>query len=95
MAALPIGHWNYRSDGPSIVHMAPTAQDFHFAFGLGDSNTTISTIDADGVAFAAIQALRELAARQDAVIAQQQHEIESLRSRLEQLESLMLDRRNR
>ena len=33
------------------------AQDFHAAFGLGKNETTISSIDADGVALAAIKAL--------------------------------------
>jgi len=27
------------------------AQDFHAAFGLGETDTTIATVDADGVAF--------------------------------------------
>jgi hypothetical protein len=35
--------------------MGPTAQDFRAAFGLGPNDTTISVVDADGVALAAIQ----------------------------------------
>jgi hypothetical protein len=35
------------------------AQDFHAAFGLGESDRTITTVDADGVALAAIQGLNE------------------------------------
>jgi len=34
------------------------AQDFSAAFGLGQGETTISTVDADGVALAAIKALK-------------------------------------
>jgi hypothetical protein len=49
------------------------AQDFHNLFGYGDDETTISTIDPDGVALAAIQEL----------IKQNQE----LRSRVESLES--------
>jgi len=33
------------------------AQDFHRLFGYGDDETTISTIDPDGVSLAAIQEL--------------------------------------
>jgi hypothetical protein len=33
------------------------AQDFAAAFALGENDTTISTVDADGVALAAIQGL--------------------------------------
>ena len=35
------------------------AQDFYAAFGVGKNETTITTIDADGVALAAIQALHQ------------------------------------
>ncbi|HEU0300423.1 MAG TPA: hypothetical protein VFR37_13230, partial [Longimicrobium sp.] len=35
----------------------PTAQDFHAAFGLGHDERSIGTVDADGVALAAAQAL--------------------------------------
>ena len=37
--------------------MGPTAQDFRAAFGLGDFPLRINTIDADGIALAAINAL--------------------------------------
>jgi len=37
--------------------MGPLAQDFFAAFGLGEDDKHITTIDADGVALAAIQAL--------------------------------------
>ncbi len=35
------------------------AQDFHAASGLGDDDKTISTLDSDGVMYAAIQGLVE------------------------------------
>jgi hypothetical protein len=35
------------------------AQDFHAAFGLGPDDKHISSVDADGVALAAIQGLNE------------------------------------
>ncbi len=40
--------------------MGPMAQDFYAAFGLGIDDKHIVTVDADGVAFAAIQGLYEL-----------------------------------
>lgn len=55
--SLPIYEWNYRSEGTGVRHVGPMAQDFHDAFSLGDNEKTISTVDADGVAIAAIQAL--------------------------------------
>jgi len=35
------------------------ARDFHAAFGLGESEKRINTVDADGVALAAIQGLNQ------------------------------------
>ncbi|HUU95494.1 MAG TPA: peptidase S74, partial [Phycisphaerae bacterium] len=47
----------YKAQDASIRHMGPMAQDFHAAFGLGEDPLRISTIDADGVALAAVKAL--------------------------------------
>jgi hypothetical protein len=57
LTAMPIRTWNYRSEDPTVRHMGPTAQDFRAAFGLGDGDKAIATVDADGVSLAAIQAL--------------------------------------
>jgi len=57
VASMPIQRWNYKSQDDSIKHIGPTAQDFAAAFGVGENDTTISTVDADGVALAAIQGL--------------------------------------
>lgn len=54
---LPISTWRYNSEEPGIRHLGPMAQDFMAAYGLGDSDKVIYTVDADGVAFVAIQAL--------------------------------------
>jgi hypothetical protein len=59
VAALPIQTWNYRDEDVSTRHMGPTAQDFRAAFGLGANETSIATVDADGVSLAAIQALEK------------------------------------
>lgn len=67
LAEMPITMWKYKSERPGIRHIGPTAQDFAAAFGLGSDDRAIGTIDADGVALAAIQALyaenQELRAR--------------------------------
>jgi hypothetical protein len=57
VAALPMASWNYKAQNKSVRHLGPMAQDFHAAFGLGESERTITTVDADGVALAAIQGL--------------------------------------
>jgi len=54
---LPVYRWNGRGQDPAITHMGPTSEDFHAAFGLGDDERAIATIDLDGVALAAIQGL--------------------------------------
>lgn len=57
ISRMPIREWNYTSQNASIRHLGPTAQDFRAAFGLGDKETAISTVDADGVSLLAAQAL--------------------------------------
>ncbi|MEU6394808.1 tail fiber domain-containing protein [Streptomyces sp. NPDC046939] len=59
---LPVSSWRYHWDPPEVRHLGPMAQDWWAAFGLGGSDTTICSTDANGVALVAIQALhRELA----------------------------------
>ena len=66
---LPIATWNYKAQDESIRHIGPMAQDFSAAFGVGEKETMITTIDADGVALAAIQGLYEMVKEKDAEIA--------------------------
>jgi hypothetical protein len=56
--SLDISTWEFThtDDGR---HIGPMAEDFQSAFELGPDEETISSIDADGVALAAIQALAE------------------------------------
>lgn len=56
---VPVMTWNYKSQDAEIRHAGPTAQDFHAAFGLGESELMINTIDIDGINLAAIKALEE------------------------------------
>jgi hypothetical protein len=87
LAGLPIQTWNYTAQDPAIRHLGPTAQDFHAAFGLGENDTTISTVDAQGVAFAAIQGLYQLAQAQDAQITAQAEQIAALEQQNADLEA--------
>lgn len=56
VAALPLSEWSFKLE-PGTRHIGPMAQDFHAAFGVGNSDRHIATVDADGVALAAIQGL--------------------------------------
>jgi hypothetical protein len=80
VAAIPVTTWNYKSEKPSIRHMGPMAQDLYAAFGLGGSDKSITTIDADGVALAAIQGLNE-------IVHEKEQEIASLKARIAALEN--------
>jgi Flp pilus assembly pilin Flp len=68
VVALPIETWNYLSQGPSVRHIGPMAQDFRASFGVGEDDTHINLVDANGVALAAIQGLYQLVQEQAAVI---------------------------
>ncbi|MGH8004771.1 MAG: tail fiber domain-containing protein [Limisphaerales bacterium] len=68
LAALPISTWNYKAQDASIRHIGPMAQDFRAAFGVGEDDRHITTIDADGVALAAIQGLHQIVQEQKAEI---------------------------
>jgi hypothetical protein len=68
VAALPIQQWRFKAEDPGVKHVGPMAQDFRAAFGLGAIPTAISTVDADGVALAAIQALNQKLEGKDAEI---------------------------
>jgi hypothetical protein len=56
VVALPVNSWAYRN-AREERHIGPVAQDFHAAFGLGSDDRTINSLDASGVALAAIQGL--------------------------------------
>jgi hypothetical protein len=58
VANLPVRTWHYRSE-PDVTHIGPVAQDFYRAFGVGPDRQHIASVDADGVALAAIKGLHE------------------------------------
>ena len=65
VAGLDIQSWSYKTEATGVRHIGPVAEDFYGAFGLGHSERTIVTVDADGVALAAIQALYARVQEQD------------------------------
>jgi len=57
---MEIATWEYESDdgeGAGTTHIGPMAEEFHDAFDVGSSDEHINSINADGVALAAIQGL--------------------------------------
>jgi hypothetical protein len=90
VAALPITRWNYKDD-PSAQHIGPVAQDFRAAFGLGSDDKFITTVDADGVALTAIQALNSKVTGHENEIRKllrlQQEQIEGLRAEIAALKA--------
>lgn len=81
VAQLHISRWNFKSEA-ATAHIGPMAQDFYSAFGLGSDDKHIATVDADGVALAAIQALNQK-------IEQKDTEIQTLKQRLDEMEHLL------
>jgi hypothetical protein len=88
VAALPIQRWNLKSDERNTPHLGPMAQDVHAAFGVGADDRHISTIDADGVALAAIQGLNLKLERE---LRRRDVENAELRERVTRIEKLLED----
>jgi len=86
---MPITRWSCKSQGKTVRHIGPVAQDFKAAFGVGENDTTITTVDADGVAFAAIQGLNQLSQEKDRKIATQGARIEKQARAVRQLSALV------
>jgi trimeric autotransporter adhesin len=82
LASIPIATWSWKHQDASIRHMGPMAQDFHAAFGLGETEKGISTVDADGVAFAAIQGLHQRMQEKDREIAQLRRKLQAIEAKL-------------
>jgi hypothetical protein len=60
LVRMPVQNWNYKTDSSNVRHIGPTSQDFRTAFGLnGDDEAHISSIDAQGIALAAIKGLND------------------------------------
>ncbi len=85
--SLPIATWV--RDGDEARHLGPMAQDFAAAFGLGEDDRHIATIDMAGVSLASIQALNARIAQKDAEIETLRQKSSDLATRVETLEKLI------
>ena len=103
VAGLPITRWTFK-EMPGQKHLGPMAQDFEAAFGLGAGDTGIATVDADGVALAAIQGLNQKvevgsqtteirSQRSEERIQKLEAENAELKQRLEALEKMVLNQK--
>ncbi len=79
LLAMPVYAYNFKGAPASLRNLGPTAQDFRAAFGLGAGDTTIASGNIQGVALAAIQGLN---AKLEQRIAEQAHEMATLRAEL-------------
>ncbi len=88
VAALPISEWNFKTE-PATRHLGPMAQDFAAAFGTGSDDKHIATVDADGVALAAIQGLNQKVERQRTELDRRESEITELKQAVSELKDLL------
>ncbi|MBV8490434.1 MAG: tail fiber domain-containing protein [Candidatus Eremiobacteraeota bacterium] len=84
VAMMPITEWSYISE-PGVRHVGPMAQDFYAAFGVGEDNRHVTSIDEDGVALAAIKALHHQRVRDEQRIATLEKQLAETNARLAQL----------
>lgn len=87
---LPIATWNYKGQ-PQFRHIGAMAQDFYATFNVGESNKTITTVDPDGVALAAIQGLNEELKDRDTKIEQQQQQLNTVQEQLRQQQTMITE----
>ena len=95
LAAMPVTQWHYQWEDAAVTpHIGPMAQDFKAAFYPGTDDKSITTLEFDGVALAAIQGLNEKveSGKQQADLRLEQLETENaeLKLRLEKLEQRLL-----
>ncbi len=79
LSSVPVSTWSYRSQKDSIRHIGPMAQDFYRAFGVGEDRRHIASVDADGVALAAIKGLNR---RLNQKVERLERELAALRERV-------------
>jgi hypothetical protein len=94
VARLPISTWVFKSS-PQTRHIGPMAQDFGDAFRVGVDDKHIGSIDAEGVALAAIQGLYAELKDRDAIISAQKAEIATHESRIAEEQSEIAELRER
>src|SRR4029079_7458825 len=86
VARLPISPWTYNEEPSAVRHLGPMAQDFHASFGLGGDDRTYNSVDAHGVALAALQSLEHVVKQQEQRIEKLERENRALGQRLRALD---------
>ena len=86
---MPVKRWSFKSQDPSIEHIGPMAQDLYAVFHVGESDTTVSTIDPPGIALAAVQGLNAVVKENRNLTARRLESLESESLRLDQHEELL------
>jgi hypothetical protein len=85
VSTLPISTWQYKTER-GVTHVGPMAQDFYAAFGVGEDNRHISSIDEDGVALSAIKALNRRSVSLEARHAALERRVDELAAAVAKLE---------
>jgi hypothetical protein len=86
---LGVATWEYEDrdgEGAGTTHIGPMAEEFHDAFDVGDSDEHINSVNADGIALAAIQGLSAKLDDREERIEALEAENEQLRERNAELE---------
>lgn len=83
-ASLDVLSWEYNRTA-GVSHIGPMSEDFHAAFGLGANDKEIAYVDANGVLYASVKALRQRLIDQQAELDVQRDAIAALRAELDAL----------
>ena len=89
LAAMPLYSYNFKNADPSIRSLGPMAQDFYAAFGLGQDNKMVASINLEGVALSAIQGLYAEVQTDREQLKAKDARIEELEQRVERIEGLL------
>jgi hypothetical protein len=87
--SLSVSTWTFDREDEGR-HMGPMAGEFAETFALGDDAETIATVDADGVALAAIQGLAEKLEETTQDLDEKDERIETLEAENEALRDRLL-----
>lgn len=93
LARVPVQRWHYQWETETEPpHLGPMAQDFKAAFYPGRDDKSISTLEFDGVALAAIQGLNQKLEEQRAQLKVKEAEIQQLKEAFAELKELVTKR---
>jgi hypothetical protein len=87
LAEVPITRWNFKTQGASVQHIGPVAQDFHAAFGTGQDDKHLAPLDTAGVALAGIQGLYEIVRDKDCEMSELRDRVAAKDQRINELEA--------